>query len=85
MILVESVFNYVFFIEDIDDLVYLLGESIAYCDDVVILTHLLQKMLRIRPENKVFRLLCPIAKDLNEVNNQGVSLRRIQIWIWSHS
>lgn len=54
MVLVQSVLDYGFGIEQVNDLVNLLGQCIANGHNVKVLSHLEQEMLRVRSEYKSF-------------------------------
>lgn len=70
---VEAMLYMALLIEDINDFIDLIRVGACKGDEFVILGHFIQEVLSMRPENMTLRLLCAMAEDFDDINDESGS------------
>jgi protein-L-isoaspartate O-methyltransferase len=63
-------FDMMFLVKDIDNFINLVGVGAGKGYYLIVLSHLVEKVLGMWPENVIFRLLRAVAKNLDDINDK---------------
>jgi hypothetical protein len=67
---VQFMLNMLFGIQNVNNPIDLIRVSTCKRYDFIVLSHLIQEMLSVRPKHIAFRLACSMAKNLDYIDNQ---------------